>query len=402
VEDKGGLENGFEVIDSRVPYDYYFLHPSLLDILRQAYDLTRSKTATIRLLSTDGRDLIRFCGYPERVMKEPHSAIAISRKDSVNAFVARSGKICELKKLNHRASYRAFDGLLGTLAARRDIRSEYCMPIVVRGRLIGTVNLESEYPDAYSGEKHYLSAVRARIELALYSAQSYYEQSVLSASARGTLNTHEILKCADELGKLAHEVPPAVIDEILMLQSRIRSCVAPTEGGMPERNGRTEFQSYQALIESLAIAKNIDHVIEWREVDKSIDASLNPTTEKILSLVLSEILDNSFLQATQVPGGHIRLSITGARLGGRKFDVIRVTHNVSSSLDRSTVAQLYRVPIQKADRPHIGAFLAGAMIRSLGGEINFSFDPKYVSANTTIQVPDLTLERTGGGSHGLI
>lgn len=390
-------------VDHRIPYDFRCVRSQLSDVLRQAYYLTRSKTATIRLLSIDARCLIRFCAWPDDVMTHAHHAIPIKRLDSVNAFVARSGEPCYLKDLHKRESLMRYRELSNVLTARKGIRSEYCLPIKIRGRLVGTLNLESEYIDAYSGERHFIGAVVGQVQLALSFAQSWHEQSVLSVSARVTLNAHELMKCIDTLEDLVDLAPSDLKSALQDLIARLKLCLVPSRGAEPRtaNNSVAKRTGYRDVIQDLAESKNIAHLIKWTgDPEAMVDDRISETSSSIMSLVLSEVLANSFLQATAVPNGFIRISLKNTSRGGRAYKVILISHPVSVRIGKNDIGKLYRVPVHKADRTHIGAFLAGAMVRSIGGDITFSISWKDAFATTAIEVPvhqDAEKENTADG-----
>jgi GAF domain-containing protein len=390
VEEVHTVKSLTTLVDNRIPYDFHEVQERLSDILRQAYYLTRSKTATIRLLSTDALQLVRFCACPDEVMAHPHETIPIARSNSVNAFVARTGEACDLKDLVKRKSFLPYRGLLNVLTAREGIRSEYCLPIIIRGRLVGTINLESEYIDAYSGEKHFLHAVLGQVQLALSFAQTRHEDSVLSAGARVTMNAHELLKCTSELGTLARSAPNHIQEKLRGLHTRLTMCALPSHGDKRVDDGVPARTGYRKLIQQLSESRNIAHTIEWHDPDEVADDSIPEASCSMIRLVLWEILDNSFSQATKVPGGRIRVSLKQTVLGGRRYTIILISNPLQVMIGEDIIGKLYRVPIQKEDRPHIGAFLAGAMMRSVGGDITFSISKKAGLATTTgIEMPML-------------
>jgi GAF domain-containing protein len=371
-----------------IPHDFQVVRPHLSDTLQQAYDLTRSKTATLRLLSTDAGHLVRFCTSPDsgtEVRSADHYAISVDNPDSVNARVARTGKAEYLKDLyDHSVQQRV-------LKVRGKVRSEYCLPVFVHERLVGTLNFESEYPDAYSAEKYFLRAVLEQVQLALSFAQQFHEQTVLSVSARLTLNSHELLKCADDVGKLAEHASTDVATELLRLKGRLRRYaeITPrTDSANSSTDRHPDHKTYGSVLRDIVAAKNIGHLVTWDlPIDGDFSDVLAAHQLQPISLVMNEILDNSFLQATMVRGGQIRIDLAQLRRGGIDYRTITVIHNIAWPIAPELLRQVYRVPIKKTDRLHIGAFLAGAIMRSIGGDVQIAMTPNKRHSITVVEIP---------------
>jgi hypothetical protein len=257
--------------------------------------------------------------------------------------------------------------------------------------LIGTINLESEYADAYSGERHFLGAVAEQVRLALVFAQSQYEQSVLSVSARITLNTHELMKCADRIGVIANTADHSQQAELRDLERRLRQCTETPDKANYAKHLTEPWSptNLRDLITEVAGTRNVLHLIKWARWSTDRQQQLNRPLADTIKLALNEVLYNSFLRASAVPAGYIFITTASVNHGGKQFTVLRISHPLPVPMDPDIVAKVYRVPIEKSDRDHIGAYLAGAIIRSVGGDMAFTVDRGGLVATTRIDIPSL-------------
>src|SRR5262249_12643140 len=82
-----------------VPIDARPARATVLETLRSVYEMTRSHSATVRLVTADQRRLARFAAFPPDRQDDPHDEIDITNFSSVNAWVARFGRVCYLANL---------------------------------------------------------------------------------------------------------------------------------------------------------------------------------------------------------------------------------------------------------------------------------------------------------------
>lgn len=389
--DHDGFGAGIPIpaIQESIPRDYYSVQQHLQEVLRQAYYLTRSKTATIRLLSTDTSHLVRFCALPVDAKSDPHRRIAMSRQGSVNAHVARTGKACYIRNVQKSDSFDSYHPLDSTLKSHKNISSEYCLPIVVRNRLIGTMNLESEYENAYSGEKHFLNAVLEQVRLALEFAQTAAERSILSTTAQLTLNTHEVMKCAVELGKNLPGLPAEIQSSLRAIEKRLKACtrLPNRPSNATEAQKDRTAQTYWELLKDIIEARNIGAIVDIDPRLPDQTETLTGQTLDIVRVAVGEVLANSLIRISRLPEEKIRIGFRQTVRGGRKISIIKISHLLKYRISKSIIDQVYRVPIAKPDRDHIGAFLAGSIIRAIGGDITFKVMGGGLKVLTSIEIP---------------
>ena len=153
--------------DQDIPAEISLVKQLIHNALRQLFELTDSASAIVRLLSPDGSCLIRFLAFPKDGMQLPFRRIDICRRDSVNAWVAREGKPCHIPDLYVPKPFRIYKGPSKNLQLRPTARSEYCTPVILRGRVIGAINLQSEYANAYAGAEPLIATMTEQIRLAI-------------------------------------------------------------------------------------------------------------------------------------------------------------------------------------------------------------------------------------------
>jgi DNA-binding FrmR family transcriptional regulator len=83
-------------------------------------------------------------------------------------------------------------------------------------------------------------------------------------------------------------------------------------------------------------------------------------------------------------------------LGGRLYGCITICNPLGTPLERELRRFLYREPVHKRvdNRIHHGAFLAGWLIRAMGGDV-FLAGPSESSFNVTVEIPLETSETVG-------
>jgi GAF domain-containing protein len=185
-------------VPTQVPIDAVPAKPTIDEMLAGIYEVTRSHSATVRLVTNDLRHLVRFSAFPAFRLDEGSQLIGRNHK-SVNAWVALTGKPCYLGSVRDPRAREAYPNLEGTLDLRRETASEVCEPIFVAGRVVGCMNLESRYGYGYDDVRDAVRMVAGQIGLALEHARRSYEQEVFSMTIAATANLHEIFKRTAEL-----------------------------------------------------------------------------------------------------------------------------------------------------------------------------------------------------------
>ncbi len=378
-------------LDPRVPVDAEAARETIEATLRTVHDLTRSYSATLRLLSPDRRSLMRFAAHPPERMTDPDGGIWIGRRDSVVAWVAREGRPCSLWNVRDSLARRRYRGLEGCRDVGRETRSELCLPVFVSGRLVGVLNLESRFVAGFADAAGIGAAFAEQLGLAIQNARRSYEQAVLSMSTATTANVHELGKLADRLRELGQRIldPDAALaededeapEQRLPLPDRLAAIAAEVDTcsrsgvDLPELPPVTT----SALVRQTLVDLAREDTFELRNPGIA-DAVHHGSDALALRVALTALFDNAYRRAANSnPGCYVAWRTT--KVGGRDYLTLMVGNNIVVPPDEAVVKDLFRRPIRYgSDRTRLGAFTAGALVRALGGDVfvRHSTPPRFV------------------------
>jgi GAF domain-containing protein len=342
-----------------VPADAWSAKTTVDDILLTVYQLTRSHSATVRLLSPDRQHLVRFCAFPTTRLDDEFGAIPVSNTGSVNTWVARTSQECYIRSLRERGARRDYRGLSGHLEARSGTLSELCLPLFVNGRFVGTFNLESRYRDGYADSRELVSAVREQVSLALQHGRRAQEQTVLSMTLATSANVHEILKKAERLA-----TAPADTADFGEVANSIIQLIDLGAADIDPQPSATTTEIAHTVIAEL----NYANIVHFRN-EAPITLHHAGLEALILKLIFRELFRNAYAASLKVNlKCTIRWLVT--RVGGKRYLTANVANEIRFPVAPETTRALFRVPVHyDASRTHIGAFTAGALARSLGGDV---------------------------------
>jgi GAF domain-containing protein len=350
--------------DPRLPTDAFAARQIIAETLESVYNLTRSYTVTMRLLSPDRKWLIRFAAYPPKRIDDPHSAIPISERESVVAWVAMSGESCYLRNVRDRRERRQYRGLQGWLDVGIDARSELCLPIFVAGRLAGVLDLESRFRDGYTDSAAVAGAVAEQLGLSLEHARRFHEQAVLSMSTATTANVHELGKLVDKLRLLAGENDGELAFALSGIANSIIEC-SRSGASLPEVPPMTAIELVHRTLRDLAGED------EFTIRGAPPSAPVYEGTDALaLRCAFTALLENAKDNADNRDPG-CALSWRPGAVGGRSYATLLVMNNISLVPDEKQMRDLYRRPLRPegSTRTRLGAFTAGALLRSMGGDV---------------------------------
>jgi putative (di)nucleoside polyphosphate hydrolase len=388
-----------------VPVDLMSARKSLSLITGRIYGLTRSSSVAIRVVTPDQCHLVRFVAFPRERLRDEHSVIPISARDSVNAWVARTGLPCYIPNVPDRWGTQ-FDGLDGVLkvANRRTLRSELCLPIAVQGRVLGTLNLESaqssDYPDDVSAV---VQAMAEQAGVAIAQARRADEWRLFAIHAEQTRRSHLVLK---KVGKFNEwlEKRDYKLSQNGAKEARKRA-EAISKAADPLRRAATAGATLsgspksarEAVEEALTRSRIGEEHLDIRDLPPA-DLTLPELSSHVLTIALTEVLQNAANHVstkTNLPF-MVRVRYRSAMRGALEYLCIEVTSRVEEALESKTVDLLYRRPVAQ-DRTHLGAYVAGSYVRSVGGEVYVAENgPKYFTAALELPVKPaaLTLDTT--------
>jgi GAF domain len=342
----------------QIPADAWGAKTVIDQTLRVVYDLTRSQSATVRLLTPDRRSLVRFSAFPSDRLSDEFAVITVKERRSVNAWVAREGRQCHLRNTRQDKAVAEYKGLDGYLDARPKTRSELCLPIFVSGRIVGTLNLESQHQDGYANTHDLAQAVVEQVGLALEHARRAEEQTVFSMSLATTANSHELLKAIGHLraGPRDRAALRALADRMEGLIDTEAQRQAPREATTSE------------IVSQVLADLNFQSVFPAR-TPPPFDIHHSGLETLILQVVLTELFRNAHAAALNVS---LKCSLQwhATHVGGRSYLTLHVANPIRYSVAPTTADVLFRSPVRyQGSRLHIGAFTAAALVRSLGGDI---------------------------------
>ncbi len=354
---------------------------AVADALWGLYQLTRSRSVSLRLLTVNGRYLVRTCRFPvpaRGVADQPDDdgyVFDVDRdwKTSANSWVARTGKPCDVPDVRQ-AFAEQHPGLESIVRARgrRDpLRSLYCSPVFSSGRLMGTVNVESVYPGAYATTRMFVNAVAAQIGQLLELGRDENERLLSVSSPMGSLKHH-----AERLRQMVMELIPTPEDnrygEILRSLTVVTRQVESSPPDSAERPNRRLREVIVEVIDRMELtdACTLSDDRGLFECQPFAEAGASASFQ----IALGEVLSNARKQYPRVPGGHIRITCKDRQRGGVLYIEVIVgnpfeAHSGNQSVIRN-LDEYGRRPLGGADRPHWGALLAGATVRRhLDGEL---------------------------------
>jgi hypothetical protein len=352
-------------------YDVECARPHIADIVKLLARLTAADTVTFRALTVHESAtadaafcMQRVAAYPPHVLGDEASIIPLS-EDSVHSWVAKTGQTCYLANVGNPATYSSYPGLHKALSVRPS-RSELCLPVFVDDRLAGTLNLESEYRDAFAGVIPLVEAFAAQVALVLRWVRWAIATSTLSLASGLHRRAHEMLQDLDSLSGVAAELPSTDREEVLNITARLSNALVGDEVQSEE----------PATAKPLAAIFN--EVVELLEV-RFIEPYLQECTSLISSgsvgavrAALTDALASAQRHMSREPGSRLVVRCWRRRYGGVDYVDLVVRHQTSRLVPEGLSKRLFRVPIalpgSKLQRPHLGSYTAGYLLRSVGGD----------------------------------
>lgn len=372
-------------VPSEIPADVASALPKVRSVLRLAARITESDRCSFRLLMLgEGKklypelELVRVTAWPERVMHDSHAVLPL-REQSSNAWVAGHG--IELRIDDSIDTDKLPPGVEPAADPHRPARSELCIPVIVDQRLVGTFNLESRYANAFVRQVDVARAAAAQISILIAGERRRDIVNILSIGTDVKAATHELVSVLDVLQRLSeptsHRATGAdqeVVNKRLDDRQRAGSEIADVTQSVDNILMNLQPETRSSMLGGRTIA---DIVIDAADTAKTPLKTCKVPRIGPWPLVCDRRLYLAFFELFRNVAWHGPLNESGIPsvyghpqiLGGRKFIGLEIQHALRPDRDAPNVATLYRRPIEKEDRLHFGAFLAGAAVRSIGGDI---------------------------------
>jgi GAF domain-containing protein len=364
VSDWRDEEREDETRNPNLPSDALAAGGIVQEALAGVHRLTRSYSATLRLLSPDCRRITRFAAHPPGRLDDPAREIDVDDRESVVAWVIRNGEPCYLWNVRDRAARRAYPGLDNWTNVGRGTVSELCLPVFIGGRVVGALDLEGRFPHGYVDSLGIAVAVAEQLGLAIQYSRRFHEQEVLSMGAATTANVHELGKLGDRLRTLARKEGRAISGPLSEIAGGIVEC-SRSGADLPELEPMTTPALVQRVLKDLSL-EDVFTVYE----EPSSPPVHNGADALALRSALMAIVDNANgYHDKKNPGCEIAWRNTA--IGGKPYVTILVRNNVELQPGDEQVAALFRLPLRRegGQRTGLGAFTAGALVRSLGGDV---------------------------------
>jgi hypothetical protein len=388
------------------PLEFWLASEPIKLFLEALYVSTRSSHVTVRVASTDGLRLYRYAEWPSGKGDKTHAIISSRLRSSVNSWVFRHGMQCSINNIDSQHELLSYPGLEGVIRtehsssaspkeprldrvkdafARRNLcKSELCLPLRVRGRILGTLDLESMFIGAYRGKEQAIYSIAEEIVQVLSNAQQSFEHQLFMILATTKLTSHEILGIADELTVKAAEFPGMLSDASLSesrdylsrLADRLREIISQVSSISFARPTRKTHTLRQLVNVARGQGGTLREFV-FQDPDRLLDTLFEEDIAFRLILIMKPIIRNAISATDMTPHGTVRLIPRRLSRGGRDF----ISLSISNPLERRQIPNarmanaLFRVPIA-TDRWHLGTFMAGVLARSLGGDVYVVFNPK--------------------------
>lgn len=363
-----------EEANPSIPADAIAAKDIVVEALGGVHRLTESYSASVRLLSPDRHCLVRFAAFPVERMNDSPEEIDVEDRTSVTAWVAREGAICDLKNVRDRQEFRRYPDLQQWLDVERGTLAELCVPIVVGGRVVGVMNLESRTRDAYTDSVGIAGAVAEQVGLAIQHARRFHEQAVLSMSTATTANVHELGKLSDKLHEKASEQEGDLADDLGEIAEGILH-FSRSGADLPDLPPVSLRDLVHKVLEELRLTSVFE--IYQEPPESMIYAGADALTVRGALIAL---IDNANRKSDDDP--ECGIAWRTSAVGGKEYGTLLIANRIGVDLDPGDLRDLFRRPLrrQHSSRVKLGAFTAGALIRSLGGDVfvEYSKRPYFI------------------------
>lgn len=389
------LPTAHENNPSALPIEAKQCKRQIADALDGLYELTRSRSVSLRLVTTNGRYLLRCCSLWTSPFKDPGHLLNVDRhwRTSANAWSVMTGKPCDIANIHQPEVWKKIHPKLERVflarGAKDELKSLYCTPVFCGGRVVGTVNVESVYPAAFTVTKMLVDAVACQIGQLLEKARGENERLLHIASPIGDV-VHAAAKLnayADNLSKdtRMHLETQSIVSCVKSITSMLQDPVDTDIG---------HGAIHQTLGDIIQNVLDIAQVINCQLVQTPALA-ICPfvVLGKVVAFqrTLRELLHNARLRCD----GHRQgIQITcGTKIrGGSEWLTVQIGNPYRTRseevLTPDSIGQYGRLPLFGHGRAHWGALRAGATARrQLDGDIYIStLDQNYFAV--VIEIPN--------------
>ena len=337
-------------------------------VVLNAFKCTPAHSVTVRYVDKDERKLLRFCVKSVFKTDLNKNQLPISLKnyrESCNAWACVNGKECYINNVYKKDEFKKYKELKSSWKVREETIAEFCLPIVVQGRVIGTMNLESIYRAGFDYSIDYLRTLVKLLELSISLNRYKIEETAFKSRTILLYSLHDLKNKIRDLWKKnrfslkkSNKNNNVFIDNLLDLIDSVESY----EMRQDNEKGKEKILS---IVSQVIKDLEIENVSIIRENDLFVK------TEYITSLkmALNNIFDNCRLAAM---GSTIYIKGRQSIFKNKKSLNLLIEHQGTSDLKEEEIDKLYYRPFLRKGKIRLGAFTAGVLLRSIGGNVYMS------------------------------
>ena len=353
---------------------------------------TNSHSVTIRVALPDPETnslhalmLRRVAAYPEDRLNDPYQVLRF-RDGGINWQVALANRVIYAPDTDKP------DGPY--VPARQDTKSELALPIRTEGRLVGTLNLESNSPSNYGPLIPQAMALAGAMGRAFADAQAYYTQPVLERASEVLDHGHDYESHLLSLGRspildgLSKPDQAAIQHDI---EEGLRLITDITRGDSPSgvaEDGSTIWHTLREACEDtkplLLEQPDWDNIPRW-------DRRLQAEEQRLIYSAFRNVLINIKRYAGSPPVGVYippGLSSTTCIWAAKEYVALTIRNSSSKFITTHVANRAYRVPFPGFDgKLRLGAYLAALRLKQINGLASFSVADAGWSCRTTLLIP---------------
>lgn len=367
-----------------LPDDLVATVPAITEGLATLGRVTGSHSATFRAAlpsrETDrahGVVLRRIAAYPQHWL-ERDGAIQTAEEGGINWRVVLEGRPYYAPVVASAKGY---------LSRRPETVAELAVPVFAEGRVIGVVNLESADRNAYDAQVATAQAFAAHVGLAIADAR---------IAIAGVLHDYatEIVRRGHEMGgecKELREAGSQVGGESGRKVHGIADTVERKAKGLRRFDehvpvGPVGAQTLPRLVEHQVAEVGL-HKPHLELNPRDVWLPHAPASAEVIGQALQDILIN-VKRHSSTHGERPTLELRQGKWGGRSQDLLVVHNWAAEPLDPYRAANAFKAPLVRRlgdhqpeegvigiQVPQLGAYLAGTLIRRIGGDAHLSCEP---------------------------
>jgi GAF domain-containing protein len=353
-----------------LPEDIRVALPQIRGALARIVFLTGSHSGTFRAALPEAEDdevgvaLERVVAFPAAVLsdaqpRQPRDAGGMIWEAALGGHVASAPRTTEAKNF---------------VPLRPGTQSALTLPVLVEGRLIGVINLESPKEDAYHRYRQAIALFATHVAHAISDARLMLSRALQALAIEVVTKRHDFAGDAKELKNLAGGLNEPVKWEIGSISERIDER-ARTLRVISDRGSAARGTLPDLLTSVLEDGPKMDVCIDSAVATwPSYEGNRATAIVECLRHVMTNVKEHASTKAGPGPSARV----TEIMWGGRPHEMLHIVHRVDKQISPERAIDVYRVPLSTSERtadgtarprPRFGAYLAGMQARRLDGDV---------------------------------